>query len=205
VSLSEPTVDLDAQSQVWIDTLAPTSAERDRTIRALRALLLRAARFEVARHRDLYERPGTSADHDLIQSAVDEALKAVLDRLDDFHGQSRFTTWACKFALLEAGVRLRRREWRGRKLSSRPERPIPGLTGPALAAAMAAIRSALTRHQRAVLVATAINGVPIDVLAARLDMTRGAVYQTIHDARQQLRAALTAQGFPVEIPERTYQ
>ena len=50
----------------------------------------------------------------------------------------------------------------------------------------------LTPHQREVLVALAINGVPIDVLAERLDSTRGALYKTLHDARKALRAYLEA-------------
>jgi RNA polymerase sigma-70 factor (ECF subfamily) len=48
----------------------------------------------------------------------------------------------------------------------------------------------LTPHQRRVLVALAVNGVPIDVLADRLSTTRGALYKTLHDARAKLRAHL---------------
>jgi len=32
--------------------------------------------------------------------------------------------------------------------------------------------------------------VPIDVLSERLDTSRGALYKTLHDARQKLRRAL---------------
>ena len=39
-------------------------------------------------------------------------------------------------------------------------------------------------------VAVTLNDVPIDVLAERLNTTRGALYKTIHDARRKLRAAL---------------
>ena len=53
----------------------------------------------------------------------------------------------------------------------------------------------LTAHERRVLVALAIDGVPIDVLAERLDTTRGALYKTLHDARRKLRAALAERGF----------
>ena len=42
---------------------------------------------------------------DLAMQAADDALVAVLAKLDDFRGASRFTTWAYKFALLEAGVK----------------------------------------------------------------------------------------------------
>jgi RNA polymerase sigma-70 factor (ECF subfamily) len=48
-----------------------------------------------------------------------------------------------------------------------------------------------------VLVALALNGVPIDVLAQRLDTTRGALYKTLHDARRKLRARLDEQGLSV--------
>ena len=52
------------------------------------------------------------------------------------------------------------------------------------------IDGCLTDHQREVLVALALNGVPIDVLAERLATTRGALYKTLHDARRKLRAHL---------------
>jgi len=45
-----------------------------------------------------------------------------------------------------------------------------------------------------VLVALALNEVPIDVLAERLNTTRGALYKTLHDGRQKLRSALTERG-----------
>ena len=48
------------------------------------------------------------------------------------------------------------------------------------------------------LVALALNEVPIDVLAERLDTTRGALYKTLHDARKRLRAALSDRGISVE-------
>ena len=53
-----------------------------------------------------------------------------------------------------------------------------------------AIVGALTPHQREVLVAITLNGVPIDVLAERRGTTRGALYKTLHDARRRLRAEL---------------
>jgi len=55
----------------------------------------------------------------------------------------------------------------------------------------------LTPRQRDVLVAVAVNGVPIDVLAERLGSTRGALYKTLHDARQKLRETLAAAGLDV--------
>ena len=55
----------------------------------------------------------------------------------------------------------------------------------------------LTDHQRNVLVAVVLNGVPVDVLAERLGTTRGALYKTLHDARRKLRADLAGRGFAI--------
>ena len=60
------------------------------------------------------------------------------------------------------------------------------------------IDGCLTPHQREVLVALALNGVPIDVLAERLSTTRGALYKTLHDARRKLRSDLAERGFTLD-------
>jgi RNA polymerase sigma-70 factor (ECF subfamily) len=58
-----------------------------------------------------------------------------------------------------------------------------------------AIAGSLTPHQRSVLIAVTLNGVPIDVLAERLSTTRGALYKTLHDARRKLRTQLASDGY----------
>jgi len=167
--------------------------DRDAAVAELHALLLRAARFELGRRR--------VADDDLANEAADDALMAVLGKLDDFRGASRFTTWAYKFALLEAAVKLRRRAWQGREVPLEPDSwdvlSSPGLEpGPEaeqselLRMLQQLIAESLTPHQRRVLVALALNGIPIDVLAERLNTTRGALYKTLHDARRKLRREL---------------
>jgi RNA polymerase sigma-70 factor (ECF subfamily) len=137
------------------------------------------------------------------------ALVSVLAKLSDYRGASRFTTWAYKFALLEAGVRLRRRAWQEREVVLEPEawplKADPGLS-PDLQAQMVELMSAitesngacLTSHQREVLVALTLNGVPIDVLADRLSTSRGALYKTLHDARRKLRADLAEKRFALD-------
>ena len=134
---------------------------------------------------------------------------SVLRRLDDFRGESRFTTWAYKFALLETAVKLRKRAGQGREVPLEPAAwsLFPG-GGPRphdaaqqselLTAIPRAIEEGLTQHQRRVLVALALDGVPIDVLAERLDITRGALYKTLHDARRKLRARLSEHGLALE-------
>jgi hypothetical protein len=69
---------------------------------------LRAARFEVARRRSELLHVGDRELERLASVAADAALMRVVADLDHYRGSSRFTTWAAKFALLEAAVRLRK-------------------------------------------------------------------------------------------------
>jgi RNA polymerase sigma-70 factor, ECF subfamily len=200
-----PAGTLDAESRRWLDALSGTGHARDEAIGRLHELLLRAARSEVSRRRLglPYLRGG---DHDdLAQQSADDALVAVLAKLADFRGESRFTTWVYKFALYEAAVKLRRRAWQDRELPLEPD-SWPDIASRTLSpeehaaenellgALRDAINDALSTHQREVLVAITLNGVPIDVLAERLNTTRGALYKTLHDARRKLRARLAADG-----------
>jgi RNA polymerase sigma-70 factor, ECF subfamily len=201
---------MDRESGLWLERLSVVGPERDAALTQLHALLLRAARFEVGRrHASSAHLRGGDQD-DLAQQSADDALVAVLGKLDDFRGESRFTTWAYKFALYEAAAKVRKRAWQGREIPLEAETwpliaddhrstPEQGAeTAELLAAVQDGIESQLTPHQREVLVAITLNNVPIDVLAERLNTTRGALYKTIHDARQKLRAALAAQGLSID-------
>jgi RNA polymerase sigma-70 factor, ECF subfamily len=196
---------LDPASQAWIARLDPHSRERDAAIAELHALLLRAARFEVARRWRTHPHLRGNDLDDVAHQSADDALLAVLGKLGDFRGESRFTTWAYKFALLEAAVKVRRRAWQGREVPLEPEswavmaelRATPhddAEAGELFAAVREAIKRDLSPHQREVLLAVTVGDVPIDVLAERLNTTRGALYKTIHDARRKLRTALAARG-----------
>ena len=198
----------DAESVAWLQRLRAEGPERDRALSDLRELLLRAAHFEVNRRRGTTPHVGGSDYEDLAQQSADDALVAILAKLDTFRGASRFTTWAYKFALLEAGVKLRRRAWQEREIPLEPERwtliadqratPDQDIeTAQLLRAIRDAIDQELTPHQREILVAITINVVPIDVLAERLNTTRGALYKTLHDGRRKLRTHLSKQGFEI--------
>ena len=202
----------DEESREWLRALRAEGQEREDAVARLHALLLRASRFEVARRRPtLPHLRGDDLD-DIALQAADDALVSVLARLDDFRGASRFTTWVYKFALLEAAVKLRKRAWQGREVPLEPESwtlfSSAGLEPEAeleqrelLDALRSAIESVLTPHQRRVLVALALNGVPIDVLADRLSTTRGALYKTLHDARRKLRDHLEQSGLSLDTLE----
>jgi RNA polymerase sigma-70 factor (ECF subfamily) len=206
-TLAEPS--LDPSAGEWLDALRDSGPRHDAAIARLHSLLVRAARFEVARRRASLPHLRGEALDDLAGQSADDALVAVLGKLDDFRGESRFTTWAYKFALLEAAVRLRRLAWQGREVPLEPDAwELLAAAGSSphlevemrelLAAVRVAIKEQLTERQRDVLLWTTVAEVPIDVLAERLDTTRGALYKVLHDARQKLRARLLEQGFDLE-------
>jgi RNA polymerase sigma-70 factor, ECF subfamily len=188
------------------ERLRGSGDDRAAAVVELHALLLKAARFEVARRRDSLPHLRGGDHEDLAQQSADDALLAVLAKLEEFRGESRFTTWAYKFALLEAGVKMRRRAWQGREVpieeeawarlgDARASVQSQVETGDLIEALREEIERSLSGRQRQVLVAVALNDVPIDVLAERLGSTRGALYKTLHDARKKLRRALAERGF----------
>jgi RNA polymerase sigma-70 factor, ECF subfamily len=198
---------LDHESDVWLRRLSAGGRERENAVEDLHALLLRATLFEIGRRGQSGSAGGSIGADDLAVQAADDALVAILAKLHTYRGNSRFTTWAYKFALLEAAVKARRRPWYGRELplevhgwaqalEDRRESPVGRAEASELINAVRdAIAEALTPHQRAVLVAITLNDVPIDVLAERRNTTRGALYKTLHDARQKLRRCMAEQGF----------
>lgn len=192
------------RDDLWVARLRTPGAGRDQAVAALRDLMVRAARHQVGRMSEAAELGWVRRD-EIIQSAADEATMAVLARLDSFEGRSRFTTWAYKFGILQAGVEVRRARWRGREvdLHDAPETAQPTTTSPEayaeageLAQAVReALDVALTPHQRRVAIALLVDEVPIDVLTERLGTNRNALYKTLHDARQRLRRHLAEEGF----------
>jgi RNA polymerase sigma-70 factor, ECF subfamily len=188
----------------WIAELTSDGPVREDALRRLHALLLRGARFQVSRMSAMRAMVGAAQVEDVITLAADEAMVAVLGKLTTFEGRSRFTTWAYKFAVLQAAVELRRQAWSRREvpLDAAPPliepRPSPDqyVEGAELAAAVReAIDRVLTPHQRRIALALIVDEVPIDVLAERLGTNRNALYKTLHDARSRLRAHLTSEGY----------
>ena len=203
----------DVESLGWVRALSGTGRERDDAVERLHALLLRAARFELARRQRATGLERGSGDRDdLAVLAAGDALLAILSKLHTYRGASRFTTWAYKFALLEAAATMRRRPWQDREVSleddgwaqllddrqASPEAQAE--VSELLGALRDAIAEVLTPHQRAVLVALTLNDVPIDVLADRQATTRGALYKTLHDARRKLRTRLAHDGLATQLP-----
>jgi RNA polymerase sigma-70 factor (ECF subfamily) len=139
---------------------------------------------------------------------------AVIAKIGQFRGESRFTTWACKFVIFEVSGKIGRHFWR------QPRVPmdtvdwdrLPDRFGldPAresdwrdlVRALRRAVQEELTEHQRRVFTAIAVDGVPLDALAAELGSSRNALYKTMFDARRKLRANLVANGYLDQNPVR---
>ena len=178
---------------------------REQAIARLHALLLRVSRGVASRFP--YRLPDRTIEDvdDICIQAVDDAVMAVLAKLDSYRGAARFTTWACKFAIVETSSRLRRHAWRQRKVEldetiwdRLADAAIPVLqrleNDQLVVALHRAIDDHLTERQRFIFQSVSMNDVPIDVLAGRLETSRGAIYKTLHDARAKLRRALVDAG-----------
>jgi hypothetical protein len=105
VTAPEPKRLLDNESREWLRSLRADGAARDEALARLHELLLRVARFEVARRRPTLPHLRGNELEDIANEAADDALVSVLRRLDDFRGDSRFTTWV---NLLWRAVDIRR-------------------------------------------------------------------------------------------------
>jgi len=197
----------------WIRDLTAGGAEQEAALNDLRDLLLRAALYFFSRH------PGDLADlgHDeILQRAEDcaqDALLAVTTHLSDFRGDSRFTTWAYKFAINMALMSARRERWKGVSLdeisaaadsaafqrllhdqsTGAPEQSV--MQDEVRATILRVIESDLTEKQRQVLLMLVFHDVPLDEAARHFNTNRNAIYKLLHDARRKLKSGLQAHGF----------
>jgi RNA polymerase sigma-70 factor (ECF subfamily) len=196
----------DAESQRWLAALRQDSPGHEQGVAELHSLLLRAARAELHRRGDGTRIAGPELD-DLAHQAAADALVAILAKVGQFRGESRFTTWAYKFVILEVSTKLGRHFWRTPALNLAGEdwERLPERFGldPArhseardlIDALRRAVEEDLTPHQRRVFVAIVLHRVPLDALVVEFGSNRNAIYKTLFDARGKLRATLAANGY----------
>ncbi len=189
--------------QQWITDLRGTGSAQVTAMRRLHGQLLKAARFQVGRMGGITASLGRERTEEIIHGAADDATVAVLARLDSFEGRSRLSTWIYKFGIYQASTEARRAIWSDRTVEL-DEADVGGsghgpeayATARETAEALKiAIDVVLTAHQRRVVRALLVDGVPIDVYAHRTGSSRSSLYKTVHDARQRLRRELTDRGF----------
>jgi RNA polymerase sigma-70 factor (ECF subfamily) len=200
--------DIDDETRQWLASLAGTgtSRTREKALERLHELLLRVAHAELGRRQSRQPITGPELD-DLAHQAADDALVAITAKLSQFRGESRFTTWAYKFAVLEVSSKLGRHFWRHPSVPFENEdwERFPDQFGvdpgdhaqriELIGAVRRAIDETLTDHQRHVFVAIMVDGVPLEALVVQLGSNRNAIYKTMFDARRKLRAALVANGY----------
>ena len=194
----------DSASEALLRDLRADGPQRENALVRLHELLLRAARREAGRRAagTLIAGPELA---DVAQQAADDALVAIIAKLEHFRGESRFTTWAYKFVILEVASKLTRHAWRTRPavaLEPSGWERLPDRFGftpqealeqrELLDAVRVAVEQELTPHQRRVFLALVLEATPLDVLAEQLESTRNALYKTLFDARRKVRAHLVA-------------
>jgi RNA polymerase sigma-70 factor, ECF subfamily len=200
----------------WIQDLTNGGPAQAEAIADLRELLLRASLYTLSRNlsdlQSLHPRERVALAEDCAQ----DALLAVLSRLGDFRGESRFTTWAYKFGVNVALTRARQASWKRLSLEQFTEKvdeldwlqwkeytspsisELPVLQAEVLTVIEEIIRNELTLRQRQVLKLIVFDQVPMDVLVERLDTNRNAIYKMLHDARLKVKRNLIARGYDVE-------
>jgi RNA polymerase sigma-70 factor (ECF subfamily) len=199
---------MDQASRQWVEQLRAGHPRHGQTVRSLHDVLRRFALRELSRRR--HQLPSVTGPEfeDLAQQAADDALVTILDKLDEFRGLSRFTTWAYKFVIFEVSVKVTRHAWRrhppgGEELRADelPDRlgrqPEDWLEQRAQLAALARAIGELTDRQREVFVAIALNDVPTGEVAAKLGTNPNVIYKNLFDGRRKLRSLMAAAGHPV--------
>lgn len=188
----------------WIGALRSTSKDSAPALGALRELILNGLRLALRRRTDVSEAQ--------LEDFTQESLVRVLNRLDQFEGRSKFTTWAHAIAINTAFAELRRKRWQdtslealteeGRQLSEPGVLPddqcgVDDEQARVLAALRRGIETKLTDRQRAAILGQ-LRDVPVDQLIALLHTNRSAFYKLNHDARRTLKAHLVAEGIAPE-------
>ena len=203
---------LDDESREWLRCLADDGhggrggIERERCLAQLHGMLVRAARAELRRRSGPAPIEGQERE-DMAHQAADDAMLAIIGKLGQFRGESRFTTWAYGFVILEVSDKLGRHFWRGQAPTSADEDwsrlPDRFALDPHRQAEWhdlveglrRGVDECLTDHQRRLFVAIVLNAVPLDAMVAELGSNRNAIYKSLYDARRKLRRWLIAHGY----------
>ncbi|RSD09219.1 RNA polymerase sigma factor [Amycolatopsis eburnea] len=196
----------DPESANWVRELSPGSPTFEAACRRLYAMLFKIARGETVRRSPTLRLTGPELE-DLAHQAAADALMRITRKIGEFRGDAQFKTWAFKFVILEVSTKVGRHFWRdhrvfpdggetGRAPAAAGDEPLRQVEANELRAALGrAIENALTERQRTVFVALAIDNIPMDALAAKLDTNRNAIYKAMFDARRNIRAHLVAHEF----------
>lgn len=191
----------------WLADLRNTGEVRESALSDLRTIILRGLPFALTGKLS----PDNPAFDALAEDVAQETLLKVLAHLDTFEGRSLFTTWVQKIAVREALGELRRRRWR--------DVPLPEMTTAdednAPMREMAAdqptpesqaerkdliqrvsriVTEELTDKQRRAVELLAVQGLPIEAVASRMEVKPNALYKLMFDARARIKNRLEREG-----------
>jgi RNA polymerase sigma-70 factor (ECF subfamily) len=198
----------DPVSAEWIAALTGGAAERAQGEARLHEMLVRVALGELWRRRATTPWLAGVELEDVAHQAAADAMLAILRKLGSFRGESRFTTWAYKFVILEVSAKLGRHYWRVHpqvSLEAESWERLPDRFGvdpgdyaeraELVRAVRRAVEETLTAHQRRLFSAVVLEAVPPDAVAERFGTNRNAIYKALFDARRKIRAYLVAAGY----------
>jgi len=191
-------------NEEWLEDLR--GPEKDQAIADLREILSRGLFFA------LVNRVPRNKLDPLVDDFAQDSLLRVLDNLDTFRGEAKFTTWAQKIAVRVALTELRRQRWKDISLEELLPEEYEGdftpsvLTDPGptpesqvsrdrmVALVHRLVMEELTERQRKAMLAVVYGGMPLEEVARRMDTNRNALYKLLYDARKRLQKALADQG-----------
>jgi len=199
----------------WLRDLNASGDQQVEAIADLREILLRGALYSLNRNLNEFANPNPNELVQLAEDCAQEALIAILAHLHEFRGESKFTTWAYKFAINIALVTARR-EWRkGVSLDQlqdhsdsiewlseehhdliNPDHSL--LQQEVFETIRETIQDELTEKQRQVLKWIVFDEVPMDIVVQQMQSNRNTVYKLLHDARLKLKRRLLMEGFGTE-------
>lgn len=190
----------------WLNDLR--GPDQDQAIEDLRKVLKRGLIYSLS------SRIKTDLETQ-VDDFVQDSILRILDKLDTFRGESRFTTWAQKVAVRVAFTELRRQRWKDISLedlmpedsgdftplvladpSPNPEKRATQTILTEMIETM--LKEDLTDRQRTAMMAIMKGGMPLEEVARRMDTNRNALYKLLHDARKQMRKGLLEKGLTAQ-------
>jgi RNA polymerase sigma-70 factor, ECF subfamily len=208
---------IDRTNEQWLADLTGDSDVQASAIEDLRERLQRGIFYYLSRERSDLSGLSNQEITQMAEDLAQDATLRVMENLDSFRGDSRFTTWATKIAVRVAISDLRRARYKDFSLDDLTadgdflpasaanvnSSPLPNPEdaterSDVMVKISKALEDALTERQYQALSAVALQGVPLYIVAERMGTNRNALYKLLHDARRKLRSHLESQGLSTD-------
>lgn len=187
----------------WISELK--NPPDNHAVQDLRDILIRGLKPALAKYvdRELEQ---------FVEDVAQDGLLKILDNIDTFRGESKFTTWAMKIAVREGLTELRRKRYENISIEdlkpenndseifsmtvadNQPEPDRKAHESQLMEKMMTIIDHELTVKQKTAIKALMVQGLPISVVAELMETNRNALYKLVHDARLKLKNRFEAEG-----------